>query len=356
MTVPHTEVMLDALDRLRGTGAEYNGFLANHGPMAAEAMIRLGWPDDVPGWVDRYLPRLSAEPPLGKEVTEANWHDNLGDLRRLGDWNRFFTTAAAETDWRTLLATWWPRLLPGAAASATHGLIRTAHAVRALALAGADPDPLLTVELGRGLAFWATRYQPVPGSPSLTGALAPVQAIAALPRLSQDVPSAGPGIMGRLYALVALRDLPDALDALGTPEDCHAALDRLIAAAARVLAARDDAPIAFCHAVTAPAAMHMVLDELPAELHRPSVAVSWQVIGAIVAAFGSPRLDAEGTSPEADPTSLLADLPVRAVEHGDEHVIKLTEATLRQYARTGDTALLVAADRFRGRLPALRGR
>jgi hypothetical protein len=33
-------------------------------------------------------------------------------------------------------------------------------------------------------------------------------------------------------------------------------------------------------------------------------------------------------------------------------VIKLTEAALREHARTGDDTLLVAADRFRDRIPA----
>jgi hypothetical protein len=38
------------------------------------------------------------------------------------------------------------------------------------------------------------------------------------------------------------------------------------------------------------------------------------------------------------------------VEHGDEHVIKLAEAAMREYARTADSTLLVAADRFRERV------
>jgi hypothetical protein len=54
------------------------------------------------------------------------------------------------------------RLLPGLAASATHGVIRTAHAVRSLRAAGPDPDPLLIDELAQGPAFWAARYQTVP--------------------------------------------------------------------------------------------------------------------------------------------------------------------------------------------------
>ena len=38
--VLETAPMLEALDRLRGTGSEFHGFLANHGPMAADAMSR----------------------------------------------------------------------------------------------------------------------------------------------------------------------------------------------------------------------------------------------------------------------------------------------------------------------------
>jgi hypothetical protein len=49
----------------------------------------------------------------------------------------------------------------------------------------------------------------------------------------------------------------------------------------------------------------------------------------------------------------LLDALDRLREHGDEHVVKLTEAAGREYARTGDTTLLVAADRFRGRVAPL---
>jgi len=245
---------------------------------------------------------------------------------------------------------WWPRLLPGAAASAAHGLIRTAHAVRALTWC-ARPDALLTAELAGGLAFWAARYQLLPGAPTLAGRHHGVDAITRLPRLDPSVPSTGPGIAGRLSSLIQLRDLPDALDGWGPIGAPEAALDELVHAAGRVLATRDDAPIAFCHAVTAPAAIQMVLPQLPLGLHRASVAAAWQVAGSIIAAFASPRSPAESEAADDDvPTS--EQLAERAVELGDEHVIKLTEAAVRHHARTGDTTLLVAADRFRRRITA----
>jgi Questin oxidase-like len=338
--------LLDALDRLRGTGPEFGGFLANHGPMASEALVRLGAAERVGGWVDGYLPRLDGAPAAGTGIDD--WRERLGDEHRFGDWTAYLRREAADRPWRELLLRWWPRLLPGLAASATHGVIRTAHAVRSLRTAGDGPDPLLVDELAQGLAFWAARYQPLPGAPRLAGSLPAVPAVAALPRLDPDAPAAGPGLIGRMNAVATLADYPAGLDGWGPPADADAALDELVGAAARVLAARADAPIAFCHAVTAPAAVRLVLPELPAPLRMASVAASWQSVGAIVAGFAAPRLpgEAEPAGDAPDPVELTG----RAVEHGDEHVIKLTEAALREHARTGDATLLVAADRFRDRV------
>ena len=234
-------------------------------------------------------------------------------------------------------------------ASATHGVIRTGHAVRSLRRAGDSPDPLLVDELAQGLGFWAARYQLLPGHPTLHGPDDAVVATASLPRLDPAVPDQ-PGITGRLIALDEVPTFGPALDAWGAPPDPEVALDELIGASARVLAAREDAPIAFCHAVTGPAAVRLVLPELPLELRIASVAASWQVVGGIVAAFASPRSSAEVNPAEPVPDEVLADLGPRAVDHGDEHVIKLAEASLREYARSGDPTLIVAADRFRGRI------
>jgi len=153
-----------------------------------------------------------------------------------------------------------------------------------------------------------------------------------------------------LRALHRLDGLAEGLDRWGPDPTPDTALDQLIGAAARVLAARPDAPIAFCHAVTAPAAVRLVLPILPDHLQRASVAASWQVVGGIIAAFASPRHAAESAHADADPDLLRDQLDGRAVEHGDEHVIKLTEAAEREFKRTGDTTLLVAADRFRDRV------
>lgn len=346
-----TDTMLDALDRLRGAGPEFEAFLANHGPMAAEAMIRLEAPEHVARWVDGYRSRLDVEPAPTGAFDPTSWHEHLGDVRLLGDWTRHLRREASEMPWADLLLRWWPRLLPGMAASATHGVIRTAHGVRSLMAAGDTPHPLLVDELAQGLAYWAARYQRLPGSPDLAGRERDaVAAVRGLPRLDPAAPSEGPGIVGRFVPLAGLSGLPQALDRWHAPADADRALDRLIGASSRVLAARDDAPIAFCHAVTAPAAVRLVLPLLPPALRTDSIAATWQVVGGIVAAYAAPRLDAESSEPDHDELPKAPDLVDAAIHHGDEHVIKLTEAALREHARTGDPTLLIAARRFRDRV------
>ena len=111
-----------ALLRLAPTGAEYASFLANHGPMAAEAMLRLDLGDQIEPWLEQYLPRLDDAPEPRGLLTEETWLDHLGDVRSAGDWQRLFGRELAERDWQSVVRTWWPRLVPGLAASAAHGL------------------------------------------------------------------------------------------------------------------------------------------------------------------------------------------------------------------------------------------
>ena len=90
-----------ALLRLAPTGAEYASFLANHGPMAAEAMLRLDLGDQIEPWLDPYLPRLDDAPEPRGLLTEETWLDHLGDVRSAGDWQRLFGRELAERDWQS---------------------------------------------------------------------------------------------------------------------------------------------------------------------------------------------------------------------------------------------------------------
>jgi hypothetical protein len=86
--------------------------------------------------------------------------------------------------------------------------------------------------------------------------------------------------------------------------------------------------------------MGHLLPALPQSLWPSSLAATWAASAAITVAYAP----ANSRPIPADPASAdRADLMARAAEHGDEHVIKLTDTALDAYARTADPALLTAA-------------
>ena len=115
-----------------------------------------------------------------------------------------------------MLAHWRPRLLPGAVASATHGLIRTGHAVCALREQVTEPR---LEELGQALGYWAARWQPLPGDQRVHGTLDVGEALDAVP-----VGDLTGGIRTRLELLGQTPSWPSALGALRPMADpVHAA-------------------------------------------------------------------------------------------------------------------------------------
>src|SRR4051812_10811404 len=100
----------EAYERLHFARPEGGGNLSNHGRMAAEVLVRRGHGAQVPHWVDDYVVRLDELPAPSEAITEDNWREAVGDFRRVGDWTRYFTGRLAESPWRDVLATWWPRL------------------------------------------------------------------------------------------------------------------------------------------------------------------------------------------------------------------------------------------------------
>ena len=270
-----TGVLDGAYQRLHQTGPEYEGWLSNHGPMAAEAMARHGHSAEVGRWLDGYVRRLE-EFPRGSGPVGADWRQALGDPKRIADWTVFFEHEVTEQPWRRVLGGWWPRLLPGSAASATHGIIRVGHAVRAL-LADGD-NPVHVAELAHGLAYWAARWQPYPGAaaqpePDLTSAAAPdltsASALAAVPRLADQ----SGGFRDRFARLAELSAWPAATLAEGPPEEISAWLSGLSDAA--VLRYPDIAhgnPVMLVHSATAPTAILRSLPALDTGLWAPSAA------------------------------------------------------------------------------------
>ena len=255
---------------------------------------------------------------------------------RTGDWIAFFDRAVRAEPWREVLATWWPRLLPGIAAGATHGVIRVGHAVRALL--EEETAPRVT-EFARGLAYWAARWQPIaPAGRGPYRATDPRSALDAVPR----VPDQRFGIRNRLAQLADLPGWEAAAAAVPGAETgtVRHRLEEIVTAA--ILRHRTHGygnAVMLVHAATAPAAVLRTLPALPSPLHRPSLDAAWAAAAAVTAAYSpaEPRLE---PVPAADPGAVMQ----RAADDGDPHAIKFADAAVEAYGYAKDPELLAAAD------------
>ncbi len=331
---------------LRGRGFEYGGGLANHGPMAAEALARLGRPEAIGPWVRDYRRKLDDAPSARSPLRGDEWREALGRFDRVADWAALFGETLREAPWPEVLDTWSARLASGLAAAALHGLIRTGHAVRALEVRATPPR---LDELAQGLAYWAARHQRLPERP---GAKAPgrlpSEALALVPRLPLAQRRGG-FITEGLLALEGLPSFSEVADAADPSLEPGRFLSDLTLTFARVC--RDEASgtgrvIAFVHAVTGPSAVRLLVPHVSQATARLLLRYAWQAAAAIYSAFSHASVSAGAVAAPSDPNALVD----AAVATGDEHAIKFTEACFREHEQRPDVGYLEAATRVVGRL------
>jgi hypothetical protein len=344
----------DALDRLSAYDYVDGPGMAVHGPMGAEALSALGHDDLIADWVEGYKARHQpiAAPPAATSLAaddESIWRPALGDLARLTDWAELFARQLEDRPWQDVVASWVPRLLSGYAGAFTHGLIRTAHAVRGLAAASppsplspaSPPSPLVIAELATALAYWAGSYKPLPGQPGLRGDRSLDEALAGLPRPAQVWTPMEAGQFTRIHELAGF---PEAVEALGPPSSPDAGLSDLTVRFARAMLANPDVhPFGLVHAITPVAGARALLPYLPTVTAEQVYAQLWHVDAAIAAGF-LPRPGGQDDPDvgEGEPPT-PAELSARAAEHKDPHVVKFTEACIREHALRPDPAYLLAA-------------
>ena len=336
----------EALERLRGTGTEVAGGVApNHGPMAAEALVALGRADIVVEWADRYRRNLNAMPPPTSPITVETWREGLGVIDRFADWVAFFRAQLIETPWRGVFREWIGRLLPATPSAGAHGLIRTAHALRALTHA---ETPLRVEELGVALAYWAAYYRKLPGTPHLAGALDLGDALDQVPLfLSGQV---RPGMPREVYLLVMQAhggQFSAAVDSAAEPDSVDDALSSLTEAGARLyLANASRQPLVLLHTVTVSAALRLLLPHLPAGLDKTALAYVWQNVAATAAAYGDEK------PPERDDWPLHEELTIieQSIATNDPHALKFAEACIREYRLNPQPVYLAAAEDWASRL------
>ncbi len=304
-----TAVSIDlALRALLATDVTYGPGFANHGPMAVEALEHLDRPGaDITRFLDGYLPRLRAKQP----------------------------DAVAPDDWRAAVAEAATRLAPAAAAMAGHGLLRLAHAVRAVER---HDTPVRRTDVAEAVAYWG-RGTGLP-TPRPAGDRSVAEVLAAVPRLR---PTDTGGMLTRTLALAASDPgVEKTLASLAPPVDHLGFLDQLaLASADRYLANGDDRAFVFIHGVTVPTMASVLLPHLdPAGRHELSAAVA-AFVGYAVAGFdtrpetaGLDAVPADLTPPPPGTDGDVA-LAAGAAASLDDHTIKFTDACLTLSDRTG---------------------
>jgi Questin oxidase-like len=349
MPAPCYASLDEALETLAPYGIELKNGNSNHAPMVAEALCALGRPEAVMPWIARYRERMLPRPGAGDRIPREDWRAALGDRKRFADWIGFFREELRETPWREVLDGWVERLAPGFCAAATHGVIRVGHAVRALA---AEETPLRLSELADAFASWAATYQDLaPGGPAPDGPMRPREAIT---RVAVVPPDRRNQVGNITAALAALDDMPEFAPSLGLV-DASGELRPLVAEITEVftrvyLANAHDirTTIAFIHGVTSPAALANIARETSERTARGTLRYAWQSGCALYACYGGETAVIDDVDPRDEDADALAD---RAIAHGDEHVIKFTEACLSRHALGPSPVYFAAASHVLGMIP-----
>ena len=230
-----------------------------------------------------------------------------------------------------------------------HGLLRTAHSVRALPSEGDAPSVLLD-EAASGLALWAATFKPLPGHPGLHGTLDLPIAIAKLPRPNPPWSMFEAGGFARLDELPTF---PGAVEALGPPDSIDAALSDLTAAFCRTLVLHPDVfPLALVHTITPAAAMRTLLPHVPEITVHAAYAQLWHTSAAIITGFTTHATPIAPSSLPSMPVPHPDEIVARAVEHCDSHALKFADACVQEHRLRPDPAYLVAATHVLEQLPA----
>jgi hypothetical protein len=326
--------------------------LSTHAPMVAEALCALGQADRAVSWIeDSRAPILELPGPF-KPIDHHKWREALGPHvgaptweatnDRWADWKEFFIRELAESHWQDVLDLWVGRLVPGMSGAATHGVIRTAHAVRGL---GRRETPERRAELARGLAYWASSFEELParhrkGPPSDTI----IKALEQVPLYREAFGRSpeGRNIVETLRHVRELDQFADVRDLIAEPADLSAAISALTATFARVYlqhGTRHDT-IAFVHAVTGPCSLRRIAPHVTPATARAALPYAWQTAAAIYSSYARPGEPRKQTESRLTPGELI----VGAIKNRDPHAIKFTEVMLAEHNLNPDPAYLAAAE------------
>lgn len=338
-----SDAMDEALQMISGIAP-----LGNHAPMAVEALMTLGFPEQTTRFIEKYKKRFNAiQPNAVQKIDEKNWQAALGDGSRNLDWVNFFKNRLKEAEWGATLEKWTAVLAPGFCAAAGHGVLRTCHAVRSLSRQKTD---LRLRELAEGLGYWAAYYQPLPEDKNAnTTKWKPAQAIEKVPLLADEKRRRG-SIMEQLKGLDGFQPFAGAINLTAPEGGAEQFLSELTESLSAVylknVSGRND--LILLHAVTATSALRSLLPYLSLATAQKVLIYGWQTAAGLYSIGAKTTPNKLSENKEINKEDLIA----RAVASNEEHAIKFTEACLREHALNPKPVYLQAAHDALGRLPS----
>ena len=336
------------LERMKPYGCVLKNGLSNHTPMVVEALAAMDADEGAANWFSKNESTILPKPAPRKPIEGDNWQAQLSDQNRFSDWAEFFEREISQIGWQKCIKRWVPRLTEGYISAACHGVIRVGHAVRALKLAETDARKR---ELAYAFASWTVSYMTLPSTSPKSGEFNGLEILNNLPLLSDELRN-NEGSITR--AIGQLQHAPQILAACEQLELNSADLDlcKIARVAANVFL--DDAhstlgAIVFTHGITGTAAC-LHLGEFLSEPETRTLAFqAFQAVAALHAVYAETTLTTATLEAVHLPTT--KELKDNAIRHGDDHVIKLTEACLLFYRLTDDDLFRATAARGQALIP-----
>ncbi len=339
ITTQHEDALDEALAHYHRTHPlwDYDAdvrHLVNHGTMASDALVALGYGDHLPELQKNYFPdKLSA---FALTDAAASEPAEFGNRAELSEWIGHYKAQLESTSIEHVIQAAVPKLMPGVIGGALHGLIRVAHALRMLAR---RDNVTRRRELAYGLGLWAAEWRSLPGTPGGTPVPGKTAALVLgdLPALPQADRRDGL-ITERAQAVESHADYPQHISQL----DVQAAplsdqLTDVAELACRLYLANPSARSSYLHATTATDALRTVLPLLDSAAQAHALGHFVQALGAVHAAHvENPPIAAVQPSERGDPSA-------DAVATMNDHTIKFTETCLREHALSPRPAYLRAA-------------
>jgi hypothetical protein len=320
----------------RKFSAEFPAYLANHLPMVLVAMHRLGGSDErLKAFFATYVEmnKLVPPPPNVAPIARGNWDGALGDRARERDYRDFFEAEVARIGPRAAISLYLPRLAPGLAASATHGLMRLAYGVMR------DDRQ----EIATALGYWSATYLGLGvahGAPPVTDdpvdVLVRMRPIGAFRHVETELDLLW-HFMRAMSAKLEFRPLVDWLEiGPGTAERMRKASLALYAGTMH-----------FCalHALTG---CHW-LRLLNPVLADPGLMLRyfWQAIASLYPKLGFPDLPSAETLENwrRQPCPDWPEIAAAAVRSNDEHDLSLVFSAREEHRKFGDRLYQIVAAR-----------